>query len=535
MFRLVILLVVPAVFGPGTAFAQVSPDSRTAVWGEIFAGGELESYLRLLQVTGDVRPFPWSVRAFGPQEARALAPTGADHPWGERYDLVGDTVGGAVSLVRPAIRGVFNSAFPYGSDDGPLWAGKGMAGSVRAGVAVRYGAFSAVLAPEITASQNADFPLMPIGLTADSAFRDPRYPNSIDHPQRFGDGSYVTADLGQSTVRLDYRGAALGISTANQYWGPARDYPLLLGTNAPGFLHGFLGTTRPAGIWIGSVHARVLWGVLEQSDYSPKEQGDDRRFMTGFVASFLPRGVEGLEIGVSRFYHIEWPEDGLSLGLLGRPFESFLKTNIGSADSRVENQLASIHARWVLAPAGFEIYGEFAREDHNYDLRDLILEPDHDSAYLLGFQRVWKGDTRWWALRGEVVNGERSHLSNVRAQVPLYLHTQLKQGHTQRGQLLGSPAVYGGSGARLTLDRYDESGRLTIYGERTLRSEPRPTTDARTDGANLDVIYSTGAEWLTFQGPVEITAGITGVFNFNRYFRSDVFNLNVRLLLKAAL
>lgn len=375
--------------------AQSQPSERIPVWGEISVGSEAEDYLRVLQVAGKSRPQPWSIRSFGPVEIRRLAPTTSDHPWAARYDFVGDTLGLAASMVRPSVAAAFNSTFPYGDNDGAVWTGKGLTGTIQAGFALRYGALSAVIAPVFFAAQNADFPLMSTGAAGDSAYRDPRYPRDIDLPQRFGDGTYTAIDPGQSTLRLDALGVGVGISTANAQWGPAREYPIILGNNAAGFPHAFVGTSHPVNVWIGSVHTRLLWGALYQSAYSPMEQMHERRLMTGVVAAFLPRGLDGLELGVSRFFHSSWPEGGVSASTLLKPFESFLKANLTGADSRLENQLASVHARWNIAPAGFEIYGEFAREDHNYNLRDFLLEPDHDSAFLLGFQRVWvRGEDR---------------------------------------------------------------------------------------------------------------------------------------------
>ena len=54
--------------------------------------------------------------------------------------------------------------------------------------------------------------------------------------------AYTRLDPGQSTIRLDFPAVTLGASTANQQWGPGSTHPLLLGNNAPGFTHLFLGT-----------------------------------------------------------------------------------------------------------------------------------------------------------------------------------------------------------------------------------------------------------------------------------------------------
>ena len=515
--------------------AQEHEEGADAVWGEVFAGSELEQYLRLLQLTGESKRLPWSVRAFGPAELRHLSPQGSDHPWADRYDFTGDSTGLALSFVRPAASLGFNSSFPYGANDGAVWAGKGLTGAIQAGVAFRWGPLSGVFAPTLFVAGNADFDLMEVSRQGGVIYRDPRNPTTIDLPQRFGDGAYSRAEPGQSTLRFDYRGAALGFSTANQYWGPAREYPILLGANAAGFPHVFAGTSTPLSLWVGTLHGKVIWGSLAESEFSPMPDGEGDRLTTGLIATFSPRFPEGLEIGLGRFYHIQGSSSDIDSDFIARPFDAFLKRNLAETERMFANQLASIHARWVFPEAGFEIYGEFGREDHNFDLRDLIVQPDHDSAFTLGFQRVWRRDERYWALRGEVTEAEVSHLLNVRPQVPFYLHSRARQGHTHRGQLLGSPAVYGGSGAMVALDRYHEGGRLTAFAERVLRNEMRYSATSNGDRSQLDVFLSSGVEALFFRGPIEVTTGLTGTLNMNRDFAGDAFNLNARLMLRAAL
>jgi hypothetical protein len=242
--------------------------------------------------------------------------------------------------------------------------------------------------------------------------------------------------------------------------------------------------------------------------------------MSGLVAVFLPAGMPGLELGGSRFFHIPWPGDGVRAEHVLRPCQGLLKSGLCDPDGLGENQLASVFARWTFPASGFEIYGEFAREDHNHDVRDLVLEPDHNSAYLLGFQRVWMRDpSHWLALRAEVVNADVSHLQNVRPQSYFYQHSTARQGHTHRGQLLGSPAVHGGGGAILAADYYHPGGRFTSFVERVLRQE-------QVSPGALDVLYSAGLESLFSRGRFEVTTGLIGAWNLNRDFTGDRFNAN---------
>jgi hypothetical protein len=496
------------------------------VQGEVFVNTEVERYFRVLQVAGVSGYYPWSIRSFSPSEVDRLRPGHDRHPWARRYRLGADSSNHArIRVLRPEVRAIYNTAFPYGNNDGAIWAGRGLTTSARVGVAARIGPLSATLAPVVFRAENAAFELAPNGREGRMAFADPLDPQGIDLPQRFGDRPYSRVHPGQSTVRLDLLGVAAGLSTANQHWGPARSHPLLLGSNAPGYLHGFLGTAAPVNLWIARAHGRVVWGKLDQSPYSPVEGDETRRFMSGLIGSIQPRGMPGLELGVARFFHTPWPEGGLERRHFWKPLEAFLKVGLPEtgeeSDSRsdADNQLASVFARWVLPAGGFELYGEFAREDHNFDLRDFLLEPDHDSAYLIGFQKVWAGSgSRWVAVRGELVNSRITHLDQARSQTAFYRHSSMRQGHTHRGQLLGSSVVYGGGGSVLAADYYHGGGRFTVAWERALRN-------AAAGVRERDTIHTLNLESLFFAGRFDLTAAIAADYNVNRNGGGDMLNL----------
>src|SRR6185437_5572326 len=192
-------------------------------------------------------------------------------------------------------------------------------------------------------AENAAFPLLSTGIPGEP-YWDAYHPGVIDHPQRFGPASYRRLDPGQSTVRLDLGPVAAELSTADQWWGPAQENPMILGDNAPGFPHGSLGTSHPLNVWIGTLHGRVVYGRLEQSAYSPDQASDSIRFMSGFVVEFTPRGVPGLELGATRFFHTAWPSGGLAHAPWSRPFEGILKNSLETATNPngddPDNQLA---------------------------------------------------------------------------------------------------------------------------------------------------------------------------------------------------
>lgn len=513
---------------PATVGAQAAAPST--VGGEIFVNSEIEDYLRLLQLHGKAPLYPWSIRTFSHDEVERLLPTDSLHPWAERYDLGADGArwSDGVHLVAPRARLYVNSRFPYGHNDGAVWQGRGATLAVEGGMAARWGPISLTVTPTAFVAQNADFPLRDNGEQGRRAFAHGNRPEAVDLPQRFGDGAYVRFDPGQSTLRADLGIVGLGVSTANQHWGPAVDNPLLLGNNAAGFPHAFVGSSRPLGIGIGRLHGRVVWGVLGQSDYAAQQGDSSRRFMSGLVTVFTPRGVDGLEIGFGRFFHTLWAD--FDSGDFLKPVQGFLKIGIGQAgpgfdQSDPDNQLASAFFRWTFPSSAFEVYGEYAREDHNADLRDAVLEPDHDAAFTLGFRKLWNAsDVSWTSLRGEWMDAQQSHLAIGRVQAPYYIHTQARQGHTQVGQILGSPDGLGGRSAVLALDRYHRGGRWGVEYRHALRGEQNRVIH---EGATWDVQHAVGADAVFFRRGLDLHVGTTGVYNQGRDFADDVFNLNV--------
>lgn len=533
-FRCLALLMI------GGALATAAPlSAQEQAAPRLFVGSEIERYLRVLQLGGGSVSRPWSLRGEPGQERDRVRAAGTSHPWSARYDFAGEpTAGPRITLLPVELGAIYNSAFPFGSNDGAVWAGRGTTLHATAGLRLEAGPLALRLAPVAFRTQNADVAIF------DNREQGPlRYgawfrPGNIDLPQRFGEEAYGRVDPGESYLSLSVTGLSAGVSNAAQQWGPALEQPLVLGHNAGGFPHLFAGTARPLNVGAGRVHGRIIWGLLEQSAYSPVQEGEGRRFATGMVAVFQPRGLRGLELGGTRFYHMAWPEGGPGAAEWTRLFEAFFKSGVRGGDddnNRPDNQLASLFARWAVPGGGFEIYGEFAREDHSWNLRDFLLEPDHNSGYVAGFQKVWTPlPARHWVVRGEVMNTRITHLSQLRGQAPFYVHTGARQGHTLRGKLLGAPAGYGGDAAHLGLDLYHPGGRWTLQwdrasnGERLAPGEEGPLIER-------DATWAVTVEALRHTRRFDVQLGATVARNLNRHFEVNATNLRLSLGLRAPL
>jgi hypothetical protein len=538
--------------------AGVSSANAQTVGGraEIFAGSEFESYLRYLQTLGKSRPGVWSIRPLSPAQQDKLMPSDSLHPWGQRYDFTNPKgTGLTYEFVRPTTGMIANTSYPFGGNDGPIWAGKGVTAWAQAGVLLRWGPVSASIAPMAFRAANSDFDLMDNDENGVLSYGDGQFPTEIDRPQRFGVGAYSRADLGESTLRIDGAGLTAGISTASQWWGPTLEFPYVLGNNAGGFPHVFLGTSRPLNIGIGTGHGQVQYGYLYQSPFSAVtgkdyfesfESPGRTRFMAGIIGVMTIRGVPGLEFGGGRFFHTPKDSSGITSDDLSLPWQNLLKSRlpvesdtavVGDIRSILQNQLASVFIRWAPPRSGLEFYSEYGREDFSADVRDFMLEPDHSSVLNVGFRKAWLRGRNMNALRGEFYNYEAPSSGRTRGEGLIYIHQPLRQGHTYRGQLLGANVGVGsGNAYSLAFERFTPMGKWKLFTSRATQHELSARGVQYESGPAfpkpVDVQHSFGAEMTRFVGTFDISSRVILTSELNRYFLSDKSNVNFALTLR---
>jgi hypothetical protein len=104
-----------------------------------------------------------------------------------------------------------------------------------------------------------------------------------------------------------------------------------------------------------------------------------------------------------------------------------------------------------------------------------------------------------------------------------YSHHATRQGHTERGQILGAGfAALDGGGSMVALERFGRAGEMTTY------SLSRLVLREQTADPSIDVAYALAAERTrSLGGKVLVTWGITGVVELNRYFTADAGNVMI--------
>ena len=497
-------------------------------------GDPIEDYLRILQLSGDADLGSFTVRPLPPGDPRARL-SSSQHPWRDRLGAPSADDGGALSVQvdDPLLRLFANSRFPFGQNDGVVWQGRGLTTALDAGASVNWRALTVSIRPTLLYTRNSSFELAPAPTEYDYPWR------AIDLPQRFGPDPFWTLDPGQSEVRLDAHGVSVGFGTTNLWWGPAIRNPIIMSNNAPGFPHAFLGTRGPIGIGIGRLEAQWIWGDLDQSDWFGYTAPDDDRFITGVVATYMPSFLPGLSLGATRVFYVAVPDGGTPLADYFAVFQGVRKKALVSPENPTgddeHDQILSLFGRWVLPESGFEVFWEWARNDHSWELRDFLLEPEHSQAYMLGLQKATRlSRDRIITVRAELTHLEREPTWIIRGANPTYYaHYIVTQGYTQRGQIIGAGIGPAGNALGIAADLYAPWGRAQLSVQRDVRDQDAYFDWALSNGRGScchNVLYSFGANGLYFLGDFDLGAGMIMTREFNRYFYGlDLWNLNLSL------
>lgn len=357
---------------------------------------------------------------------------------------------GILKLLPVSILTQYNSHHPEGINDGAMIPARGFQTLISAGLYVKYGRLSIQLQPEFVQAQNLLFNGFPRNYTSQIGITFPftPYRNRIDLPESFGNNAYKKVFWGQSSLRFTKGSISIGVSNENLWWGPGYRNSLLMSNSAAGFKHLTLNTVKPIKTRIGSFEGQMIAGKLEESGFT-ENLPDDWRYLNGMVVSYQPKWIPGLFLGATRSFIIYSSDMGTGLGDY-LPVFSFLSKSGGGTNDEVNNQrqdqLISVFMRWLFKETHGEIYFEYGREDHSWNLRDFLLEPSHTTAYIVGLRKLFLlnskrksyiqfiGEVSSMALNQTTINRNASRVADVN----WYTHGQVIHGYTHEGQLIGA-------------------------------------------------------------------------------------------------
>ena len=385
----------------------------------------------------------------------------------------------------------FNSHHPYNRNNGSMGPNRGYQHILSAGIYAEIGPLSIQLKPEYLYSENKDFEGFGEGPNGHyPAIWAKRYKlwNKIDMPERFGEKSISKTLIGQSSIRLNFKGLSLGLSNENIWWGPSIRNSIMMSNHARGFKHITFNTTKPLKTKIGNFEWQVISGRLESSGYLPansdfqvsgtniyvpkiNQQGrtDDWRYLQGYSITYSPKWVPGLSLGFIRWVQMYAAlVEGKYWWMEGSPtwfpaFQNLFRKNDKYENYEAQtNQAAGVFLRWLWKDAKAEIYVDFHHNDSKQNIRDLLLDSEHSRAVTVGLQKVFKISNDDFLFSWEWTQMEQAATSLVRNAGSWYEHGYVYDGYTNQGEVLGSSIGPGSNSQYFALSRIRDTEKLGI-------------------------------------------------------------------------
>ena len=385
---------------------------------------------------------------------------------------------------------VFNSNRPYGWGNFSMMNGAGAQSLLSPGIYGKLLFLKFQFRPEFVASQNKAYQGFGENYSDNILFARFRYWNFGDSPERFTKEYNSFAWWGQSYVSLNVGPVELGASTQNIWWGPGQFNALIFSNNARGMKHLYLRTSRPANIFIGKLEAELIVGRAEDSGILPsqnqrlngifaREFRGDFKYINGITLTYQPVFLPNFFAGFNRTF--QQYNDDVTNTFIGRmpvlePFQKvkfFTNDNSVVYDSKAQDQQISFFLRYFSSKGNFEAYAEYGKQDHSYDWREFILNPEHARAYLLGFSKLFKTNKKgeYYQVRGEIVQQAESVNRYIRypdlnsGNTSWHTHYQVR-GFTNEGQSMGVGIGVGANAQIVELSKISNLNKIGLLLER---------------------------------------------------------------------
>lgn len=375
----------------------------------------------------------------------------------------------SLRLYGPVLFNSYNTASPFGQNDGVLWQGKGYNTSLTAGLRMEGFGFELTLKPKIAYSQNLAFKIM------DSAYGDGYgyFWGYCDAPQRFGDSDFFAFDWNDSEVRYTWKTFTLGFGTQAIWLGPAQINPLLGSNHAASYPKFDIGL-RPTRIiipyfnWdIGTIEGRLWLGKLTESEYFDDDESNNNNQISGFSIAYQPSFIKGFTIGFNKVCICKWAYEYRL-----QYFNPFFDQNtLITEGNRGEDQKASLTLDWKFDEVGFDIYAEIGVDDflaNGLKLYEYARYPFHTITYTVGFKKSFDVSSEK-KLKGllqfewNMTEASQDYQMWAGSQYNFGFHYQIKQGYTNKGQWLGSGIGYGGNSQYLSYTLYGPFGYSKLF------------------------------------------------------------------------
>ena len=388
----------------------------------------------------------------------------------------------------------FNSHHPYNRNNGSMIPNRGYQHIISPGIYAEIGPLTIQLKPEYLFSENKDFEGFGEGPNG-------HYPiiwakryfiwNHMDMPERFGEEQHSKTLLGQSSVKLNFKGISLGVSNENIWWGPSIRNSIMMSNHARGFKHLTFNTTKPIKTVIGNFEWQLISGKLESSGFTPPNpnfeyagtklyipkinqlgETNDWRYLQGYSITYSPKWISGLSLGFMRWVQMYSSlVRGKYTWMLGNPtwfpaFKNLFRKNDAFENYEAQtNQAAGLFLRWLWKDSKAEIYVEYHHNDSKLNIRDLLLDSDHSRAVTVGLQKVFEISNDNYLFSWEWTQMEQTASRLIRSAGSWYTHGWTFDGYTNNGEVLGAGIGPGSNSHYFALNRVRNKEKIGIAFE----------------------------------------------------------------------
>ncbi len=410
----------------------------------------------------------------------------------------------------------YNTNHPQGQNDGALWQGVGYNTSLSTGLYLEAFGFQATFKPLITFNQNKNYTYK------EGVYGSPYsyfWTGNIDLVQRYGDSAFWQYDWSDSEIRYNFYTFTLGFGTQSMWIGPAQLNPMIASNNAgtfPKLDFGFRKTDLYfpfTKFYLGKLESRIWIGQLTESQYFNNDGVIDKNLFNGFNISFTPAFWENLTIGATKVCVTRW----------GNNFWKYLNPFYDDNDvyGIGEDQKGSFYLDILIPENIFEFYAEVGFDDYTRGM-NAFANPFHTWIFSLGLNKGFKlGKENKYALKfySEFNFFEMSQDFQLQwCYMGFYSHSQITEGYTQNGQIIGAGSGYFGNNQLVGLQFIYPKGNFDFFIQRNV-PDTNYTYNKAVYGSASSLVDS---DWIVHE--TFFTIGIKG-----NYFVTDSLILNAEI------
>lgn len=435
-----------------------------------------------------------------------------------------------------------NSDLPFGYNDGNMVSSVGAQHLYTTQLNVQWGRLTLQFAPEKVIADNKSFERLPYnydGSQSGDAFWRRYYEiseNIIENPARIETSISDHNYLGQSSLKFNTKNISIGVSSENLWWGPGIYNSLILTNNAQGFLHFTINTHKPIATKIGNFEGQIIGGNLINANIPPTNNDnpfaaqfniakpDLDRYLTGMIITYEPKITPNFFLGIANMAYM-YKKDMNGLEDI-TPLTNFTKFT----ELKKRPSLGSVFFRYAMPKDHAEIYLEYGRNDRGATPINIFSD-SIPTGYVGGIRKLFplgqNGKRGAIAFNIEVTRLELMNPNQIfnysltAKRKSWYTNTQVPQGYTNNGQIIGSYVGPGSNSQTIQLSWVKGLKKLGFGIERVSHNKDfyyyNYYNGLKYPGPNFkywaDLIYNISLRWTI--GDVIISADYKSAESYN--------------------